>query len=139
MMMLDSNLRNSIECTKSVLTSIAKHLSKNKACRKQIYRVSIGVYDSIQNACYKFYHNHQQDCTNFIFFDTDVKLISHLSTNQRVKLPAIQHIILEHFFNLYAGAANGNQVQIRTEMLIPGIYEYRLSASGKYRKWFRVV
>ena len=121
-----------IQCTESVLNAISTHLSKKKECRKMIYRVAIGVYDEEQSVCRLLWSDN--NCSNCMFFDTKVQLRS----NSGRMTPAIQHIIIEHFPELWAGAANGNQIQIYSNMLVSGIYEYRQSTTHKYRRWFKI-
>lgn len=121
--------------TSNILKSISSHLAKRKSCKGMTYRVAIGMYDCEQIICRKMWSN--QNCSNSVFFDTNLKLTTHLG-RRRCGSPVIQHIITEHFPEVYAGCANGNQVYYKHNMLVPGIYEYRLSASGKYRKWVRI-
>ncbi len=128
-----------INLTESILSSIATHLAQKKSCRRKTYRVAIGMYDAEQNVCRQMFYSDKGSCYNFIFFDCDARIKEHSTYGRRFEEPAIQHIIIKHFPDVWAGAANGNQVQIKHWMLIPGIYEYRLSASGKYRKWFKVA
>lgn len=134
--MLFDNTTHSEDCicrTNDILKSITQHLSGRQSCRGVVYRIAIGMYDMEQASCrdsWRSYH----DCDDCIFFDTNTKLRS----NSGRMIPAIQHIMIEHFPDVWAGIANGNQVQIHTMMLIPGIYEYRKSTTGKYRKWFKV-
>lgn len=121
-----------IKLTEDILLSISHHLSGKSMCRGTVYRVAIGVFDNEQQICRMGWDD--SECTNCMFFDSMIQLRS----NSGRMIPAIQHIIVEHFHNVWAGAANGNQVQIYPYKLVPGIYEYRKSSTGKYRRWFKV-
>lgn len=132
---LFDNTEYSLECinlTENILLSISHHLSGRSMCRGIVYRVAIGVFDNEQQICHMKWED--RDCTDCMFFDSVVQLRS----NSGRMIPVIQHIIIEHFYNVWAGAANGNQVQIYPYKLVPGIYEYRKSSTGKYRRWFKV-
>lgn len=124
----------SIENTENVLNSISQHLSKRKGCSGVVYRVAIGMRDSEQRVCAMW---SGRDCSNSIFFDSNIELCSH-SGGKKHGVPAIQHVMYEHFHDIFAGSANGNQAYYKHNTLVPGIYEYRVSTSGKYRKWIKV-
>jgi hypothetical protein len=54
-------------------------------------------------------------------------------------MPVIQHIIIEHFSDIAdKNPVVNNHCNVIPDSLVPGIYEYRPFASGKYRHWFKV-
>lgn len=126
--------KKKIRLTEQVLLSISRHLSGRKECRGKIYRVAIGVKDPMQAVS----RNWPFSADDSIFFDIDIRIKPSRHKGAH-KIPVIQHIMFDHFReDVCTGCANGNQVQIYPNSLVPGIYEYRQSASGRYRKWFRL-
>lgn len=126
--------KKKIRLTEQVLSSISRHLSGRKDCRGRVYRVAIGVKDPMQAVS----RNWPFSADGSIFFDIDIK-IRPSRRSGKYRVPVIQHIMFDHFRDdVCAGCANGNQVQIYPNSLVPGIYEYRRSSTGKYRKWFRL-
>lgn len=47
------------------------------------------------------------------------------------------HVILKHFPELVQSVDNAGRVSVKPGYLIPGIYHYEFSATGKQRRWFR--
>lgn len=122
-----------IKLTGEVLSSISSHLSSRRECRGKVYRVAIGVKDNKQRVSRDWPFDHEES----IFFDTAVRIKPSRRKGEH-KIPPIQHIMLDHFPEICAGVANGNQVQIHFNKLIPGIYEYRKTANSKYRRWCKL-
>lgn len=124
---------NASQTTWAILCSIASHLSGNNKCRGQIYRVAIGMYDTKQPICEEFnLHYGQAELQNSIFFSSPA-MIRH--RGDTISEYAIQHIIKRHFPDVWAGTGYKDEARIHAELLIPGIYEYNFSASGKKRQW----
>lgn len=123
--------------TVNLLYCISDHLSSRKDCKGQTYRVAIGVRDDKQYISENWpetWNIHQ--C---IFFQTPVQVFpSRHDRKAWDKQPIIQHVVIDHFPDIFAGAANGCQCQIHTGKLVEGIYEYRASLNTKNRRWFRI-
>lgn len=106
-----------INNTEQLLKSIAWHLSAKRGCRGKVYTVIID--------------------DDKVTFNIDIELQSHSSKVQ--KTPVIQHIFLYQFPLIMAYTQDiNNTCNIKPGVLIPGKYEYRPFASGKYRRWFRI-
>lgn len=124
--------------TYNVLMSISKHLSSRDDCKGEVYRVAIGMLDDNQHICKSWPKDWSSNTS--IFFETPVYVFPNTHKRQVTdKMPIIQHIIIDHFPEIFGGAANGCQCQIKPNKLVTGIYEYKLSNNNKSRRWFRVV
>lgn len=123
--------------TVDVLRCISDHLSSRDICKGETYRVAIGVRDNKQSV--SRYWPKDWDIKESIFFETTVQVFPNRYRRKSTdKSPVIQHVIVEHFPEIWGGVANGCQVQIKRGQLVEGIYEYRASLNTKNRKWFRV-
>ena len=107
-----------ISNTELLLKSIAWHLSSKRDCRGKTYKVIID--------------------NNTVYFDISTTLQSH-SGGRNCMMPVIQHIIIEHFSDIAdKNPVVNNHCNVIPDSLVPGIYEYRPFASGKYRHWFKI-
>lgn len=107
-----------ISNTELLLKSIAWHLSSKRDCRGKTYKVIID--------------------NNTVYFDISITLQSH-SGGRNCMMPVIQHIIIEHFSDIAdKNPVVNNHCNVIPDSLVPGTYEYRPFASGKYRHWFKV-
>lgn len=132
-----SEEKQKTELTTRVLNCISSHLSGRADCRGMIYRVAIYVRDDDSST----FRNWSEDsCLGSIFFDTIVRVYPDIHHRRDIdRRPVIQHVIIDHFYDeLFAGAANGNQVQILRGKLVPGIYEYRPYSNNNRRRWFKI-
>ena len=125
-----------IKQTNEVLKSIAWHLSGKKRCSGRIYRVAIGCKDMKQQACISILPE-DADYSNIVMFDIDVSLKSHVGSRTHM-MSVIQHVLIQHFPDIVSDTyIIGNVCSIKSNTLVPGIYEYKPFASGKYRRWSR--
>jgi hypothetical protein len=111
-----------VENTKSLLKSIAEHLSNHKYCKQKEYELFISA-----------------DCVvKLILFNVDLRCHSRLKGSER---PAIRHIMWEHFNHLISEGWQSQwvyEVCAKADSLVPGKYVYHLYTSGKYRRWKRL-
>ena len=127
-----------VKRTEDLLHCISKHLSSKPKCRGVNYRVAIYTYDDEQETCNRWEALYgESGADNCIFFDTTARLCRHGQNNKSAE-PAIWHIVCQHFPELACGTGEGNQICVKTDMLVPGVYEYKCSVTGKYRRWFKV-
>ena len=125
-----------LQTTKDLLLCISDHLSSKLECRGQIYRVAIGVYDNKQEQCRQWCNDNKQPDSSIFFEPPASVMIKHRGSV--TKEYVIQHIVKQHFPEIWAGHGSGNQVSIIPK-LVPGIYEYRPINNGKNRAWCMVM
>lgn len=144
-----SEEKQKAELTSKVLKCISDHLSGRQDCRGRIYRVAIYVRDDEQIVSKLWPTDYKEidgdvkecGCSKSIFFDAPIRVCPDIYHRRDIdKHPVIQHVIMEHFYEeLFAGSANGNQVQILRGKLVPGVYEYRPYNSNNRRRWVKVI
>lgn len=112
-----------IQRTEAVLKSIAWHLSSKRKCKGKTYRVIIRVSESAGIV------------EQYASFECDEKLRSHRNRDYMAR--PLEHVISDHFPD-YCVRARPMYCRLKRDTCVPGVYEYRLSASGRYRRWCKV-
>lgn len=126
-----------IDRTATLLNSIAQHMSTRSTERGKTLRVSICTLDMDNEEARMHNATFRDGVEDYIFFETGIRFRSH-SKSKSSSDPAIEHIVKEHFTDSYIAGAIGRKVKVHRCHFVPGIYEYRYSSTGKYRKWFKV-
>lgn len=112
-----------VQLTEAFLKSIAWHLSSKKNCKGKVYRVEIQTIDS------------ENSKRQLVVFECDVRLRSHYNRNYMAKV--LEHVLVDHFQEHMSFITTSKHI-VMPNTFVPGVYEYRLSASGRYRRWCKV-
>ena len=126
--------------TKEFLNCVAKHLSGRSECRGVTYRIVIGVEDNAVQHLFNLKGYAKISFEDYAMFLPHV-LVFPDRYHKKVyhKLPILDHVLLYHFQDtLYKGHDDKGNIKIRTDALIPGVYEYQPSVDMKRRRWVRV-
>lgn len=109
--------------TKRFLTTISKHLSGRKDCRGVIYKVTI-------QPSYK---------DEEMIITPEIKIFpDRYHRKPTDKTNVIAHVLFKHMPEILL-TSNGEMSKVYyTETLIPGVYEYQMSFSGKQRRWVKI-
>lgn len=110
--------------TKELLMSIAEHLSGREDCKGIEYTVSIGMS--------------KRDIRHITMKPRKQVFPNRYKRCKADKLPVINHVIQEHFVELYGGADAKMNPIVYTDNLVKGIYQYQLSVDKKQRRWVRL-
>jgi len=112
--------------TFDILQSIAKHISSREDCRHKEYTIVIETDDLNGYA-------------NIKMTDPEDIWVYKSRYHRKIwdKRPLLQHVILEHFRNVFGLHANGNNVNLKPQYVVKGTYKYKFNGS-KYRRWFKV-
>lgn len=123
---------NATARTEKFLKLITEHLSSRKECRKVAY--TCVIYASTQNILksdvYDMYVSKSGYC---IMFHPNVKVYPNIHLRRDANRSTIlEHIVRYHLPELL------DCDKTCTDLLVPGVYQYQISVSGKRRKWVRV-
>lgn len=126
-----NNTKLQSENTKKLLNSISKHLSGRKDCKGVEYKVRICIEDP--DDPYSKYETTQ------IKFTPEIRVLPNARCRADYqKENIVYHVLTRHFNDLFEGIRPSGNCSIYKDAIVPGIYVYRISANGKYRRWERL-
>lgn len=129
---------NNATRTEKFLRCISSHLSSRSECRGVSYQCVISETQE---------RRRQLDIRDIlgdnslptVTFKPNIKVYPDAHRKKdNDKCPVVEHVLKKHFPEIFDTVDAFGDIRIHKDYLVPGVYEYELSVSGKRRRWNRV-
>ena len=129
---------NKTRRTEKFLRTLSSHLSGRSECKHLPYRCVIGVEDPERKQI-DILDILGRDINSYISFYPIVYVYKDRHARKSAqKSSVLDHVLKYHFADVINNKDIMGNTTIHSGLLVPGIYEYQLSITGKRRKWIRV-
>ena len=124
--------------TQEFLRCIAQHLSSRPECQHSVYRIAIGVTDSIAAPAHISMFEKELSNNRVCFLPNILVFPDRYHRKETDRVSVVMHVASQHFDNMLMSYQEEGCTFVETDNLVRGVYEYQCSIDKKKRRWVRL-